>query len=225
MRHASVFRQRPGALLELFLLMAQHPEIEGVRAETIRLIRDHRHLIDESFRDDLRHQSLFMELLRSGGNIPRQLRRMNRYGILGKYLPEFGQAVGLMQHDLFHLYTVDAHTLRLLKFVQRFREPEGHEDFPVAATLVHQLPKLELLWIAGLYHDIGKGRGGDHSELGAGTPPFCERHGLFRATPLVAWLVEHHLLMSKTAQSATSDPDIKIRPHCATRCTSITSTC
>ncbi|NWO57237.1 [protein-PII] uridylyltransferase [Chromohalobacter israelensis] len=210
-RHASVFRQRPGALLELFLLMAQHPEIEGVRAETIRLIRDHRHLIDESFRDDLRHQSLFMELLRSGGNIPRQLRRMNRYGILGKYLPEFGQAVGLMQHDLFHLYTVDAHTLRLLKFVQRFRESEGHEDFPVAATLVHQLPKLELLWIAGLYHDIGKGRGGDHSELGAiDATAFCERHGLSpRDTRLVAWLVEHHLLMSKTAQKRDiSDPDV-----------------
>ncbi len=122
-RHPRVFRRRPGALLELFLLMAQHPEIEGVRAETIRLIRDHRHLIDAGFRDDLRHQSLFMELLRSGGNVPRQLRRMNRYGILGKYLPEFGQAVGLMQHDLFHLYTVDAHTLRLLKFIQRFSAP------------------------------------------------------------------------------------------------------
>ncbi|GAA5171111.1 [protein-PII] uridylyltransferase [Modicisalibacter zincidurans] len=210
-RHPGVFRRRPAALLELFLLMAQHPGIEGVRAETIRLIRDHRHMIDEAFRDDLRHQSLFMELLRSGGNVPRQLRRMNRYGILGKYLPEFGQAVGLMQHDLFHLYTVDAHTLRLLKFIQRFRETAGREDFPVAATLIHQLPKLELLWIAGLYHDIGKGHGGDHSLIGAQyVAEFGERHGLSpRDTRLVAWLVEHHLLMSKTAQKRDiSDPEV-----------------
>lgn len=210
-RDSSIFRRRPSALLELFLLMALHPEIQGVRAATIRLIRDHRHQIDDAFRDDLRHQSLFMELLRCGGNVPRQLRRMNRYGVLGKYLPEFGQAVGLMQHDLFHLYTVDAHTLRLLKFIQYFREPGGSEDFPVVAALVHQLPKLELLWIAGLFHDIGKGRGGDHSILGArDAQDFCMRHGLSpRDTRLVVWLVEHHLLMSKTAQKRDiSDPDV-----------------
>lgn len=210
-RHPRVFHQRPAALLELFLLMAQHPEIEGVRASTIRLIRDHRHRIDALFRDDVRHQSLFMELLRSNGNVARQLRRMNRYGVLGKYLPEFGQAVGLMQHDLFHIYTVDAHTLRLLKFIQRFREPEGLEEFPVAAVVVHQLPKLELLWIAGLYHDIGKGRGGNHSILGArDVEAFAERHGLSpRDTRLLGWLVEHHLLMSKTAQKRDiTDPDV-----------------
>ncbi|MGC3872712.1 [protein-PII] uridylyltransferase [Halomonas sp. GXIMD04776] len=210
-RDDRVFRRRPAALLELFLLMAQHPRIEGVRAQTIRLIRDQRHQIDDAFRNDVRHQSLFMELLRSGGNVPRQLRRMNRYGVLGKYLPEFGQAVGLMQHDLFHIYTVDAHTLRLLKFVQHFREPESREAFPVAATLVHQLPKLELLWIAGLYHDIGKGRGGNHSLLGArDAVEFCERHGLSaRDTRLVSWLIEQHLLMSMTAQKRDiSDPDV-----------------
>ncbi|SDM10278.1 UTP--GlnB (protein PII) uridylyltransferase, GlnD [Franzmannia pantelleriensis] len=210
-RHPRVFRQRPAALLELFLLMAQHPEIEGVRADTIRLIRDNRHRIDDLFRDDVRHQSLFMELLRSSGNVARQLRRMNRYGVLGKYLPEFGQAVGLMQHDLFHIYTVDAHTLRLLKFIQCFREPDGREAFPVAATLVHQLPKLELLWIAGLYHDIGKGRGGNHSIIGArDVEGFAERHGLSpRDTRLLSWLIEHHLLMSKTAQKRDiTDPDV-----------------
>ncbi|EPC01754.1 PII uridylyl-transferase [Litchfieldella anticariensis FP35 = DSM 16096] len=210
-RYPRVFHHRPSALLELFLLMAQHPDIEGVRASTIRLIRDNRHRIDDLFRDDVRHQSLFMELLRCGGNVARQLRRMNRYGVLGKYLPEFGQAVGLMQHDLFHIYTVDAHTLRLLKFIQRFREPEGRGDFPVAAVLVHQLPKLELLWIAGLYHDIGKGRGGNHSILGAlDAEAFCERHGLSpHDTRLVSWLVENHLLMSKTAQKRDiSDPDV-----------------
>ncbi|WP_302139594.1 [protein-PII] uridylyltransferase [Halomonas alkalicola] len=210
-RSRTVFRDRPAALLELFLLMAEHPEIEGVRADTIRLIRDHRHLIDDLYRDDVRHQSLFMALLRSGGNVARQLRRMNRYGVLGKYLPEFGRAVGLMQHDLFHIYTVDAHTLRLLKFIHGFRKPEARETFPVAANVVHQLPKLELLWIAGLYHDIGKGRGGDHSLLGArDVEVFAERHGLStRDTRLVSWLVEHHLTMSMVAQKRdTTDPDV-----------------
>jgi [protein-PII] uridylyltransferase len=210
-RYRRVFRDRPAALLELFLLMAEHPEIEGVRADTIRRIRDQRHLIDDLYRDDLRHQSLFMALLRSGGNVARQLRRMNRYGVLGKYLPEFGRAVGLMQHDLFHIYTVDAHTLLLLKFIQRFREPEARDEFPVAAALVQQLPKLELLWIAGLFHDIGKGRGGDHSLIGArDVAAFAERHGLpNRDTRLLAWLVEHHLTMSMIAQKRDiSDPDV-----------------
>ncbi|MGR2738271.1 [protein-PII] uridylyltransferase [Billgrantia sp. Q4P2] len=210
-RQRSVFREHPSALLELFLLMAEHPEIEGVRADTIRLIRDHRHLIDDLYRDDAQHQHLFMSLLCSSGNVARQLRRMNRYGVLGKYLPEFGQAVGLMQHDLFHIYTVDAHTLRLLKFIHQFRKPEARGDFPVAAALVHQLPKLELLWIAGLYHDIGKGRGGDHSILGArDVERFAERHGLSsRDTRLVTWLVENHLVMSMVAQKRDiTDPDV-----------------
>ncbi|MBA2778142.1 [protein-PII] uridylyltransferase [Billgrantia kenyensis] len=210
-RTRSVFRDHPYALLELFLLMAEHPEIEGVRADTIRLIRDNRHLIDDLYRDDVQHQHLFMSLLRSGGNVARQLRRMNRYGVLGKYLPEFGQAVGLMQHDLFHIYTVDAHTLRLLKFIHQFRKPEAREEFPVAAALMPQLPKLELLWIAGLYHDIGKGRGGDHSVLGArDVERFAERHGLSsRDTRLVSWLVENHLVMSMVAQKRDiTDPDV-----------------
>lgn len=210
-RSRSLFREQPAAMLELFLLMAEHPEIEGVRADTIRLIRDHRHQIDDHYRDDPAHQQLFMALMRAPGNVPRQLRRMNRYGILGKYLPEFGRAVGLMQHDLFHIYTVDAHTLRLLKFLHGFRKPEATEAFPVAVTIMAQLPKLELLWIAGLFHDIGKGRGGDHSLIGAeDVRQFCARHALSaHDTNLVSWLVEQHLLMSMTAQKRDiSDPDV-----------------
>ncbi|WP_346795793.1 [protein-PII] uridylyltransferase [Halomonas sp. Bachu 37] len=210
-RSRNLFRERPAAMLELFLLMSRHPEIEGVRADTIRLIRDHRHHIDDHYRDDPRHQRLFMALLRSTGNVPRQLRRMNRYGVLGKYLPEFGRAVGLMQHDLFHIYTVDAHTLRLLKCIHRFRHPLAKEEFPVAAQLIHQLPKLEILWIAGLFHDIGKGRGGDHSLIGArDVEHFCHRHHVpAHDTRLVSWLVEHHLAMSMTAQKRDiTDPDV-----------------
>ncbi|MBE0463583.1 MAG: [protein-PII] uridylyltransferase [Halomonadaceae bacterium] len=210
-RTRSLFREQPEAMLELFLLMARHPEIEGVRADTIRLIRDHRHQIDDHYRDDPLHQRLFMEILRAPGNVPRQLRRMNRYGILGKYLPEFGRAVGLMQHDLFHIYTVDAHTLRLLKFLHGFRKPSAKDEFPVAAALINQLPKLDILWIAGLFHDIGKGRGGDHSEIGArDVEHFCQRHHVTpHDTKLASWLVEHHLLMSMTAQKRDiSDPDV-----------------
>ena len=210
-RSRSLFRDKPSAMLELFLMMAQHPEIEGVRADTIRLIRDHRHQIDDQYREDPLHQRLFLALLRSPGNVPRQLRRMNRYGILGKYLPEFGRAVGLMQHDLFHIYTVDAHTIRLLKFLHGFRKPECKKEFPVAAALMPQLPKLDLLWIAGLFHDVGKGRGGDHSLIGAhDVEQFCLRHRLSGPdTRLVRWLVEHHLLMSMTAQKRDiTDPDV-----------------
>ncbi|WP_417597167.1 [protein-PII] uridylyltransferase [Oceanospirillum sp.] len=209
--HNRVFENTPFALLEIFLLMAQNPQIESVRASTIRLLRDNRHLIDESFRQDIRHSSLFMELLRSPGNVARQLRRMSRYGILGKYLPEFGYAIGLMQHDLFHIYTVDAHTLLLLKFMHRFQKEEARKAFPFAAQIFHRLPKRELAYIAGLYHDIGKGRGGDHSELGAkDVLQFCERHHLSKHDArLVSWLVEHHLLMSMTAQKKDiSDPEV-----------------
>lgn len=209
--HSRVFEQTPFALLEIFLLMAENPQIASVRASTIRLLRDHRHLIDESFRQDIRHSSLFMELLRSPGNVARQLRRMSRYGILGKYLPEFGYAIGLMQHDLFHIYTVDAHTLLLLKFLYKFQKEESRKEFPFAAQIIHRLPKPELAIIAGLYHDIGKGRGGDHSELGAkDVLVFCERHHLSKYDGrLVSWLVEKHLLMSMTAQKKDiSDPEV-----------------
>lgn len=210
-RSRNLFRDHPEALLELFLLMAEHPEIEGVRADTIRLMRDHRHLIDDHYRDDPLHQRLFMALLRSSGNVPRQLRRMNRYGILGKYLPEFGRAVGLMQHDLFHIYTVDAHTLKLLKLLHGFRKPDAREDFAVAATLMPKLPRLDILWIVGLFHDIGKGRGGDHSIIGArDVEQFCHSHRLSNHdTKLASWLIEHHLLMSMTAQKRdTTDPEV-----------------
>ncbi|MGJ8521359.1 Bifunctional uridylyltransferase/uridylyl-removing enzyme [Carnimonas sp. R-84981] len=210
-RSASVFKQRPSALLELFLLMAQHPSIKGVNAQTIRLIREHRHLIDDSFRRDVRNRTLFMELLRSGGNVARQLALMARYGVLGNYLPEFGNIEGLMQYDLFHIYTVDAHTMRVLSRLQSFRSADTAQDFPLPHELIRHIPKLELLWIAGLFHDLGKGRGGDHSRLGAiDVQRFCERHDLSpRDTQLVSWLVEHHLLMSWTAQKRDlAEPDV-----------------
>ncbi|PKQ39849.1 MULTISPECIES: [protein-PII] uridylyltransferase [Pseudomonas] len=209
--HPNVFKRTPFAIIEIFVLMAQHPEIKGVRADSIRLLRDSRHLIDDEFRKDIRNTSLFIELFKCREGIHRNLRRMNRYGILGRYLPEFGHIVGQMQHDLFHIYTVDAHTLNLIKHLRKFRWPELAEKFPLASKLIDKLPKPELIYLAGLYHDIGKGRGGDHSELGAvDAEAFARRHHLPAwDSALVVWLVQHHLVMSTTAQRKDlSDPQV-----------------
>jgi [protein-PII] uridylyltransferase len=206
-----VFAEEPSALLEIFVLMGQQPDIQGPRASTIRLIRENRYRIDDDFRNNPKNRALFMELLRIPYGLVTQLRRMKRYGVLGRYLPEFGAVTGQMQHDLFHIYTVDAHTLLVIKNMRVFRRPEAAQLFPVAAHIMKRLPKQELLYIAGLYHDIGKGRGGDHSKLGAvDAENFCTNHGLSRReTRLVCWLVEKHLLMSLVSQKQDiSDPDV-----------------
>lgn len=209
--HPGIFKRTPFAILEIFVVMAQHPEIEGVCADTIRLLRDHRHLIDDDFRSDIRNTSLFIELFKCREGIHRNLRRMNRYGILGLYLPEFGQIIGQMQHDLFHIYTVDAHTLNLIKNLRKLSKPGVAEKFPLASELIEKLPKPELIYLAGVYHDIGKGRGGDHSELGAvDAEAFCVRHQLPNwDSKLIVWLVQNHLMMSTTAQRKDlSDPQV-----------------
>ena len=204
-----VFRRHPFALLELFLLLQQHPEIEGVRASTIRLIRRHLHLVDEEFRGDLACRSLFLEILREPQGLAHALRRMHAYGILGRYLPEFGRIVGLMQFDLFHVYTVDEHLLRTVSYLRRFGRADHRHELPHCSDVFDTLPKPELLHLAGLFHDVAKGRGSDHSEDGAReAAAFCERHGISRYdADLVRWLVRHHLIMSMTAQREdVSDP-------------------
>jgi len=210
-RHDKIFKHYPFALLEIFLLLEQHPELKGVRANTIRLIRQDRDLIDASFREDLRNRSLFMEIMRQTTGVTHELRRMNRYGILAAYLPEFGRIVGQMQHDLFHVYTVDEHSLMLIRNLRRFTVAKFAHEFPFCSELIKQIPKQELLLITGLYHDIAKGRGGDHSVLGAvDAEAFCRQHGLSDYdTKLVVWLVQSHLMMSTTAQRKdTSDPEV-----------------
>lgn len=209
--HDKVFEETPSALLEIFVLMGRDASIEGVRASTIRLIRESRWLINDDFRQQPHNNKLFMALFSLNERLPTQLRRMKRYGILGRYLPEFGQITGQMQHDLFHRYTVDAHTLLVIENMSRFYANEAGEDFRIAAHVMQRLAKPELLYIAGLYHDIGKGRGGDHSTLGAQDAElFCERHGLSRRdTRLIVWLVEKHLLMSYVSQKQDiSDPEV-----------------
>lgn len=206
-----VFEKTPSALMEIFVLMAQNNNIDGVRASTIRLIRNSVHLIDDEFRADAKNKRYFMELLRSPNKVALQLRRMLRFGVLSRYLPEFGPIMGQMQHDLFHIYSVDAHTMAVVKNMRRFLYDDASERYPVASRVMRRLEKPELLYIAGLYHDIAKGRGGDHSTLGAvDAREFCERHELGRRdTHLVSWLVDKHLLMSAVAQRADiNDPEV-----------------
>ena len=206
-----VFDKDPSALLEIFCLAAENNKIIGIRASTIRQIRRYRKSIDESFRSSPDNKLLFLRLLRSPYNMTSQLQRMTRYGILGRYLPEFGAIIGQTQHDMFHQYPVDAHTIQLIENMRSFDKPKEAHRFPTTAYVYKNLPKPELAFIAGLYHDIGKGRGGDHSVLGAvDAAEFCKRHYMSKAeSNLVAWLVENHLLMSSTSQrSDISDPDI-----------------
>jgi [protein-PII] uridylyltransferase len=209
--HAEVFARYPSALLELFVLLQQHPDVRGVRAETIRLIGTHVGLIDEEFRQNPRHHRLFMEILCAPVGVTHELRRMNLYGVLGRYIPSFGRVVGRMQYDLFHAYTVDAHTLFVVSNLRRFAMPKFNDEFPAMSQIMQSLPRQEVAYLAALFHDIAKGRGGDHSELGAvDAEAFCLEQGLGRyEARLVAWLVRNHLILSITSQKKDiSDPDI-----------------
>jgi [protein-PII] uridylyltransferase len=209
--NSGIFAFRPYAMLELFLILQQNPDIKGVRADTIRQLHAHLHLINDSFRADIKSRSLFMEIIRQTSGISHEFRRMNKLGVLGAYLPSFGVIVGQMQHDLFHTYTVDEHTLFLVRNLRRFSCEEFKEEFPLCSDVFYQLPKPELLYIAGLFHDIAKGRGGDHSKLGVvDATAFCEQHSLSTYdTDIIAFLVRHHLSMSATAQRYDiHDPDV-----------------
>ncbi|WP_292742058.1 bifunctional uridylyltransferase/uridylyl-removing protein GlnD, partial [Methylophaga sp. UBA2687] len=209
--NSGIFAYYPYALLEVFLILQQHPHIKGIRASTIRQIHAHLHLIDRRFRTDIRNRSLFMEIIRQPKGVTHEFRRMNQLGVLGAYLPEFGRIVGQMQHDLFHAYTVDEHTLFLVGNLRRFSCSEFKDEFPLCSEVFYQLPKPELLYIAGIYHDIAKGRGGDHSILGVqDAEKFCTQHNLSDYdTSIVTFLVRQHLAMSSTAQKKDlEDPEV-----------------
>jgi [protein-PII] uridylyltransferase len=206
-----VFVREPSALLEMFLLLEQNLDLRGVNARTIALVKQHLWLIDEEFRQNPRHHRLFLDILRAPQGVTRTLKRMNTYGVLGLYIPAFGRIVGRMQYDLFHAYTVDAHTLFVVENLRRFALPRFDKEFPSCSIAMQRLEKPEVAYLAGLFHDIAKGRGGDHSELGAvDAESFCLEHGMSRyESRLVAWLVQHHLLLSLTAQKKDiNDPNV-----------------
>jgi len=209
--HDNVFKDCPSALLEMFVLMAEREEDIQVRVSTIRLMRESLNLIDGDFRKNPNNTRLFLNLLKAPFTVVTQLIRMRKYGVLGRYLPEFKQIIGQMQHDLFHIYTVDAHTMMVIRNMREFRYKWAAESFPIAHYCSNTIPKRELLYIAGLFHDIGKGRGGDHSTLGSiDARKFCQLHNLNQAdTDLVCWLVERHLYMSSVSQNQDIyDPEV-----------------
>ena len=207
----TVFRNDPSSLLELFLLLQQNPRIRGVSAYTVGHIKRNLHLIDGEFRQNPRNHRLFLAILRAPEGVTHELRRMNLYGVLGRYIPSFGRIVGRMQYDLFHTYTVDEHTLFVVSNLRRFALTRFDHEFPHCSRIMQSIEKPEIAYLSGLFHDIAKGRGGDHSELGAvDAKAFCLEHGMspYEART-VAWLVLHHLALSTTAQKQDiGDPDV-----------------
>jgi len=205
-----VFRRKPVALLELFVLLAGHEQLRGVRASTIRLIRDNLHRIDDAFRTNPQAWEYFFELLCQPSGVYTQLQRMNRYGVLAAFIPEFSKITGRMQFDLFHVYTVDQHILFVVRNLRRFAYGKYRTDFAHAEGIFQQIDHPEILYLAAMFHDIAKGRDGDHSILGAQDAlAFCQHLPLQdEHRERVAWLVEQHLVMSHTAQRRDiTDPE------------------
>jgi [protein-PII] uridylyltransferase len=210
-RREDLFEKYPSSILESFLLMQQHQELRGMTASTLRGLWRARKHIDTAYRRNSTNRLLFLDILQQSRGIVHEFRRMNQYGILGRYLPEFGRIVGQMQHDLFHVFTVDQHILMVLRNLRRFTMPELAHEFPLASQLMSGFENRWLLYVAALYHDIAKGRGGDHSVLGASEARrFGIDHGLAEEDiELVAFLVEHHLTMSAVAQKQDiADPEV-----------------
>jgi [protein-PII] uridylyltransferase len=209
-RQTDLFVRTPSAILRAFLVAMRH-SVTAYEPGTLRALWRARTAIDLAFRNDPRNRAAFLDILREPAGVTWALAAMSRYGILGRYLPAFGRIAGQMQHDGFHIYTVDEHTLAVLRNVRRFAIAEFSHEYPLASRLMLAFDKPELLYLAALFHDIAKGRGGDHSELGTkDARRFCKAHGLPREdVELVAWLVREHLSMSRTAQKEDlSDPAV-----------------
>ena len=216
-RDEQLYQDKPETLFETFRVLQRHPELTGLSPTTLRALWRAKnrmargHPVDAGFRRDPRHRAQFIDILRAPLRVTYVLRRMNEYGLLGSYIPAFGRIVGQMQHDLFHVYTVDEHILKVLRNARRFAVPMFAHEFPFCSKLIGEFERPEVLYLAALFHDIAKGRGGDHSKLGAvDARRFCKAHGLSQVDcDLVAWLVESHLVMSATAQKQDlSDPDV-----------------
>ncbi|HYP67273.1 MAG TPA: [protein-PII] uridylyltransferase, partial [Thiobacillaceae bacterium] len=211
LREQDLFERDPTAILRAFLAAMQNLSTPAFEAAALRALWRAQRLIDSGFRANPANLASFLAILRQPKGVSWALQAMSRYGILGRYIPAFGRVAGQMQHDLFHVYTVDEHILTVLRNVRRFTVTEFAHEYPLASRLIAEFDKPELLYLAALFHDIAKGRGGDHSELGKiEARHFCRHHGLPPDdVELVAWLVQEHLSLSRTAQKEDlSDPDI-----------------
>jgi [protein-PII] uridylyltransferase len=206
-----VFDRDPDALLRGFLVLQQHPELKGMTARLLRALWHARFLINAEFRRSPVNRATFIAILQQPQGIVRALRRMNQWSVLGRYLPVFRRIVGQMQHDLFHVYTVDQHIMQVIRNLRRFTMSEYAHEYPLCSQLMAEFERHWLLYVAALFHDIAKGRGGDHSDLGArDARVFCRQHGITGDdAALVAFLVEQHLTMSQVAQKQDiADPEV-----------------
>ncbi len=209
-----VFMRSPNAILEAFLLFEATPGIKGLSARTLRALYNARDCMNPCWRHDPENRRLFMEILKQPQGITHALRLMNQTSVLGRYLLNFRRIVGQMQHDLYHVYTVDQHILMVVRNLRRFAVAEHVHEYPFCSQLIANFDRPWVLYVAALLHDIAKGRGGDHSTLGmADAQRFCHDHGIAGDDgELVVWLVRHHLTMSHVAQKQdTSDPEV-IKP-------------
>ena len=210
-RDERLFEHDSRAIFASFRTMQENGDLHGMTARTLRALWRAADRIDDTFRNDPDNRADFIALFKSERGIIHEFRRLNQLDILGAYLPNFGRIVGQMQHDLFHVYTVDQHILQVMRNLRRFTMSEFAHEYPLCTRVMSEFDEAWLLYIAALFHDIAKGRGGDHSELGtADARTFCESHQLNAAdTELVIWLVKNHLIMSQVAQkSDLSDPDV-----------------
>lgn len=210
-RDEKLFEREPSAILEGFLILQQRSDLKGMSAPTLRALWRSRAFINAGFRRDPVNQKCFLGILQQSRGLVHELRRMNQYGILGRYIPAFRKIVGQMQHDLFHVYTVDQHILMVVRNLRRFTMMEFSHEYPLCSRLMAGFERHWLLYVAAIFHDIAKGRGGDHSQLGkTDARRFCRAHGLSAEdASLVEFLVEHHLSMSRVAQKEDiSDPDV-----------------
>ncbi|HEY4038469.1 MAG TPA: [protein-PII] uridylyltransferase [Burkholderiaceae bacterium] len=208
---AATLKQQPSAILRAFLLLQRHPELKGMSPALLRAIWHAGPAMDGAFRGDPVNRQCFLSILQEPRGVVHELRRMNQWSVLGAYLPVFRRIVGQMQHDLFHVYTVDQHILMVVRNLRRFTLSEFAHEYPLCSQLIADFARPWLLYVAALFHDIAKGRGGDHSQLGAkDVRRFCRDHGIVdEDEELVIFLVRHHLTMSQVAQKQDlSDPAV-----------------
>ena len=209
-RHDEVFNN-DAAIMRFFLLIAELDEITGIHSHTLRLLRDARARLEQPLSYNAQCREIFKAIVAHPRGFGLPFTLMHKHGIMANYIPQWQHIVGQMQFDLFHAYTVDEHTFRLLSNLYGFTQPERDDEFPLCSELVQQMDKPEVLFLAGIFHDIAKGRGGDHSELGElDARHFCHQHDYsIEDADMVGWLVRQHLLMSVTAQKRDIyDPEV-----------------
>jgi len=206
-----LYERNPHAILETFLLYERVAGVKGLSPRTLRGLYNARTVMDAGWRNDPENRRLFLAILQEPQGITHALRLMNQTSVLGRYLINFRRIVGQMQHDLFHVYTVDQHILMVVRNIRRFAIVEHTHEFPFCSRLMASFDKPWVLSVAALFHDIAKGRGGDHSSLGGvDARRFCRLHGIAKEdADLIVWLVEQHLTMSQVAQKQDlTDPEV-----------------